>query len=228
MSAHTLDRPVWNCLNGPQAALAVWHGEAVRIDPAYGPFAAARDRSDASSSGLAALLSGQDDVLWLVEPEAWPAPPGMRVVRTAPLAQMVADHPAPDSGDDDIVVLGEADAAEMVALAHSTEPGPWGSATHRYGQFFGARENGRLIAMAGRRMRPDGRFAEVSGVCTAPSARGRGLAGRLIRRVMAGMRQDGLTPFLHSYAGNASAIRLYRSLGFEVRREMVVTMLARG
>lgn len=225
MSAHPLDRPVWNCLNGPQAALAVWHGDAVRIDPAYGPFAAARDLS--SGSNLAALLSGPDDVLWLVEPEEWLTPPGTRVVRTAPLAQMVAANPAPDLGGEDIVQLGESDAVEMAALAHATEPGPWGAQTHLYGPFYGIREQGRLIAMAGTRMRPAAGYAEVSGVCTDPSARGRGLAGRLIRRAMAQMRHEGLTPFLHSYAGNVSAIRLYRSLGFEVRREMVVTVLAR-
>lgn len=227
MTAHPLDHPVWNMLTGPQFALAVGQGAAMRIDPSYGPFAAARDQSDAAQDDLAALLSGPDDVAWLVEPEQWPAPPGTRVVRTAPLVQMVAEHPAPDFGGEDIVPLGEGDAAEMAALAHATEPGPWGVRTHRYGPFFGIREGGRLIAMAGTRMRPAPSFAEVSGVCTDPAARGRGLAGRLIRRVMAGMVAEGLTPFLHSYAGNASAIRLYQSLGFAIRREMMVTMLAR-
>ena len=37
-----LDRPVWNALTSSQAHLAVVTGAAVRIDPAYGPFAAAR------------------------------------------------------------------------------------------------------------------------------------------------------------------------------------------
>lgn len=228
MIAHPLDRPVWNCLNGPQANLARGQGGALRIDPAYGPFAAARDASSAAQADLAALLAGPDDVIWLVEPDEWPAPPGMRVVRTAPLVQMVAERPVPDGFDgDDIVPLGEADAAEMAAIAHATEPGPWGVRTHRYGPFFGIREDAKLIAMAGTRMRPASGFAEVSGVCTDPVARGRGLAGRLIRRVMAGMAVEGLKPFLHSYAGTTSAIRLYRSLGFEIRREMMVTMLAR-
>lgn len=225
MSVHPLDRPVWNCLNGGQANLARRHGGAVRIDPSYGPFAAAHDQSSAAQADLAALLAGPGDVLWIVEAEAWQAPPGTRVVRAAPLVQMVAEQPAPDPGDGDIALLGESDAAAMAALAHATEPGPWGAQTHRYGPFHGIREQDRLIAMAGTRMRPAPGYAEVSGVCTDPSARGRGLAGRLIRRVMAGMRGEGLTPFLHSHAGNASAIRLYESLGFEIRREMMVTML---
>ena len=44
-------------------------------------------------------------------------------------------------------------------------------------------------------------------------------------RVMADMVARRETPFLHSYSANEGAIRLYRSLGFVERREMVVTIL---
>ena len=81
--------------------------------------------------------------------------------------------------------------------------------------------------MAGERMRPAPGLAEVSAVCTWPGFRGQGLAGRLIRRVMAGFVERGQVPFLHSYAGNAKAIALYEMLGFAPRREMVVTVLER-
>lgn len=223
-----LDRPVWHMLTGRQAHLAAGDTRAVRIDPAYGPFAAARDLSDAAQAALAGLLSGPDDTIWLVEPEEWPAPAGTRAVRVAPLLQMVAEQPQPSQpGDGEIVALGDADVDEMTALALATEPGPWGPLTHRYGQFWGIRESGRLLAMAGERMLPGPGLAEVSGVCTWPEFRGRGLAARLIRRVMAGMTARGEVPFLHSYAGNAKAIGLYESLGFRGRRNMVVTMLAK-
>ena len=82
---HPLDRPVWNMLTGRQAALARGDARALRIDPGYGPFAAAREASVEAQAGLGALLEGDRDVLWLVEPEEWPAPPGTRIVRTAPL-----------------------------------------------------------------------------------------------------------------------------------------------
>ena len=82
--------------------------------------------------------------------------------------------------------------------------------------------------MAGERMRPALGLAEVSAVGTAPDRQGRGLAGRLIRRVMAGFAARGDTPFLHSYAYNTHAIRLYESLGFRARRELVVTVLGRA
>lgn len=225
-----LDRPVWNCLNGRQAHLAAASGAAVRIDPRYGPFAAARDTSDEAQSALAALLNGPEDALWLVEAEERPVPPGTRVARTATLLQMVAEQPQPPLPDDGTFhALGEADAAEMAALALSTEPGPWGPLTHRYGQFYGLRAaDGRLMAMAGERMQPGPGLAEVSGVCTWPEFRGQGLAGRLIRRVMAAQVARGETPFLHSYAANASAIRLYETLGFRATREMVASVLVLG
>src|SRR3546814_4063089 len=67
---------------------------------------------------------------------------------------MVAEGapPAPRAGEPAILALGEADAAEMAALADHAKPGPWGPATHRYGPFFGIREEGRLLAMAGQRI----------------------------------------------------------------------------
>jgi ribosomal protein S18 acetylase RimI-like enzyme len=227
MAKTSLFRPVWSCLNGRQAHLAETVGAAMRIDPRYGPFAAARDRSDEAQAALAALFSGPEDNVWLVEPEEWPAPPGTRALRVAQLLQMVAEAPQPPQPDDgEIVALGDADVPEMTALALATEPGPWGPMTHRYGQFWGIREQGRLLAMAGERMLPAPGLAEVSGVCTWPDCRGRGLAARLIRRVTATQVARGDTPYLHSYAGNASAIHLYESLGFRPLREMVATVLA--
>lgn len=227
MSVQALERPVWAMLTGPQAHLSVARGEAVRIDPRFGPFAAARDRSGAAQAALAATLKGPEDTIWLVEREEWPAPPGTRVVRVAPLVQMIAEKPAPLRDEDGpFVALGAADVGEMTDLALATEPGPWGPLTHRYGQFWGIRENGRLLAMAGERMRPAPGLAEVSGVCTWPDQRGRGLAGALIRRVMADQTARGDMPYLHSYSGNAGAIRLYQSLGFCPARAMVATVLA--
>lgn len=213
-------------LTGRQQHLAMGQGDALRIDPRYGPFGAARDAGDAAQAALAALTPPGGQV-WVVEAEEWPAPPGLRVLHTAPLLQMIAPKPQPmQPGDEAAVLLGDADAAEMTALALATEPGPWGELTQRYGAFYGLRDDaGRLMAMAGERMLPGVGLCEVSGVCTWPEFQGRGLAGSLIRRVMAGITARGEVPFLHSYAGNTRAIGLYESLGFTARRSMVATIL---
>jgi predicted GNAT family acetyltransferase len=224
--AYPLDRPIWSLLNGPQASLAAVSGTVCRIDPTYGPFAAAAPGHEAE---LAGLLTSDDDEIWLVESAEQAAPAGTRVLRTAPLLQMIADGPLEAHPvDPELLLMAEADAPEMMALALETQPGPWRSHTHRYGPYYGLREEGRLIAMAGERMRPAPGLAELSGVCTAPDRQGRGLAGRMIHRVLAGFAARGDTPFLHSYAYNTHAIRLYESLGFRARISLVVTVLGRA
>lgn len=223
---HPLDRPVWNALTTEQADLAAATGAAVRIDPAYGPFAAARDAGDEAQAALVATLDGPEDRIGVVERAAWPAPPGTRVLGGGDLVQMVFEGSAVDRADDPrIELLGEADAEEMAALAYATEPGPWSSSTHRYGPYYGIRIGGRLAAMAGERLRLPG-LAELSGVSTWPEFRGQGLAAALVRRVVRGFVARGDTPFLHCYAANVGAVALYEKLGFRVRAGMTFTILA--
>lgn len=224
---HPLDRPVWTMLTGRQAHLAEGDARAVRIDRGYGVFGVAADTGAEAQAALAALVP-DDGEIWIVEGERWPVPASTREVKRAVLAQMVAEGPppAPRDGEPTILALDEEDAPEMAALADHAKPGPWGPQTHRYGPFFGIRENGRLLAMAGQRILVPG-MAEVSGVSTWEDCRGRGLARALIGHVMREMIARGETPFLHSYADNEGAIALYESLGFRIRREVHVLAIAK-
>ena len=115
----------------------------------------------------------------------------------------------------------------MRALALMTKPGPFLPLTHRLGRFVGIREEGRLIAMAGERMRVPG-FAEVSGVCTHPEHRGRGHAKGLMQVVVRTMLQRGETPFLHAYAAHEATVALYETLGFRIRARMHMMVIAAG
>ena len=221
-----LDRPVWNALTTRQARLAVATGAAVRMDPEYGPFAAARDAGEEAQAALVACLGGPNDRIGVVEREAWPVPRGLRALGGGDLVQMVFEGPAADGPDDPrIERLGESDAPEMATLAHATEPGPWGSRTHLYGDYYGIRIGGRLASMAGERMRLPG-MAELSGVSTWPEFRGQGLAAALVRRVVRGFLARGDAPFLHCYAANVGAVAMYEKLGFRVRAPMTFTILA--
>jgi GNAT superfamily N-acetyltransferase len=216
-----LDRPFWAALNGRQAGLARWNlgRSACRIDPDYGPFAGGED--------LASLLRGPEDEVWVVEREAVRAP-GLVAVQVAPLVQMVFRGAVQRADDAGIVPLDDSHSAQMAALALATKPGPWGAKTQLYGQFYGIFDGNRLISMAGERARPAPGWAEVSGVCTDPAYRGRGLARGLIARVVAGLAERGDSAYLHSWAGNAAAIALYEQLGFEIRCEMVASVLRLG
>lgn len=222
---HLLDRPVWNTLNSGWAALAQGNPRALRLDPDYGPFGAAADFSAPSLEALARLVPVGGEV-WTAEAEESLVPPGLTVLRTAPLHQMVLGDLHPLGTGADIVPLAESDAEEMRALAHLTEPGPFFARTNRLGDFVGVRQEGRLVAMAGERMKLDG-FAEVSGVCTHPDHRGHGYAGALMSVVAREIIARGETPFLHSYSSNAGAIALYERLGFVLRAQVTVTILSR-
>jgi ribosomal protein S18 acetylase RimI-like enzyme len=222
---HPLDRPVWNALQTGWAALALGDAHALRLDPDYGPFGAAADCSPPSLAKLADLvpLAGE---LWLAEADDMLPPPRTMILKSAPLHQMVLTHLNPIAVNVDIWSLGEADALEMRQLALLTQPGPFFALTHKLGDFVGIRRDGRLVAMAGERMKLDG-FTEVSAVCTHPDHRGSGYAGALMSVVTERILARGETAFLHSYSSNTGAIALYERLGFSLRREIRVTVLSR-
>jgi predicted GNAT family acetyltransferase len=224
--AHPLDRPIWSSLTTRQAGLALGDARAVRLKPEYGIFVAAADQSPENLAALAELVHEGVSVA-AVEPGDARVPPGLEVVSTAICNQMVAGHVSPGEPDFDIATLTDADATEMLALATLTKPGPFAARTHQLGDFIGVKHDGKLVAMAGERMKPTG-FTEVSGVCTLPRWRGRGYAGALMRVVAARILARGETPFLHVYADNAGAIALYETLGFRFRRALTMTVLRRG
>lgn len=215
---HVLDKPIWSALETRQAHYAEGSDLARRFQADVSPFVAGRDGSRAAAEAIAGLIPEGDDVS-LLEVAPADAPAGVSETRKLCL-QMVWDKLTPVEAAFDIVQLGAGDAAEMLALALLTKPGPFRARTHMMGRFVGVREGGKLIAMAGERMHMPG-YREISAVCTLPDYRGRGLGAALMRVVGARMMHDGDQPFLHSYADNASAVALYRKLGFAVRAEVV-------
>lgn len=222
---HSLDRPIWSALETRQAHYAQGSDLALRFPADVSPFVAGRDGSRAAAEAMAGLIPEGDDVSLLeVGPPDGPA--GVSETRKLCL-QMVWDKLASVEAAFETEVLGEGDAAEMLALALLTKPGPFRARTHTMGRFVGVRQGGRLIAMAGERMHVPG-YREISAVCTHPDFRGRGLGAALMRVVGARMMQEGDQPFLHSYADNAGAVALYRKLGFAVRAEVVHAVWKRG
>jgi predicted GNAT family acetyltransferase len=223
---HPLDRPVWNALTSRQAHLALGEKDRfLRFPSDIEPFGATRDNSAEQLTGLAELMP-QDGHVALAEVAMVAAPPGFVSMISATIHQMTAPRIDPPDDNLDVVSLSNKDAPEMRALAELTQPGPFHTRTHELGGFIGVRENGRLIAMAGERLKVPG-FAEISAVCTHPDARGRGLAGALMRRVAAGIVARGEELFLHVYPHNKSAIALYKTLGFRHRADIQLNVLRR-
>lgn len=219
-----LDRPVWASLLH-QSHWGLGDERARRFQPDINCFAATPDESADSLRALAELVQPGDASVYLLQVPPIAVPPGLQAAKVAQGVQMVATRRL--QADDGAQVLGDADAAEMLTLAALTQPGPFFARTRTMGRFIGLRVNGRLAAMAGERMRFPG-HVEVSGVCTHPDFRGRGLARRLSAAVTADIQRRGERPFLHAWTTNTAAIALYESLGFEVRTEVNVAVIQHG
>jgi ribosomal protein S18 acetylase RimI-like enzyme len=228
---HELDNPVWWSLNGRQRALGSTTALAARFDPEISPFGGLADGDDPARWEDLRLLAGPGNVVGLTGDNGTP-PPSWTVLRTLAGLQMIGDRidsqaPTSDRRDapkDLLVLLGADDVPDMLELVARTTPGPFLARTVEFGGYVGIRRDGRLIAMAGERLRPLD-HTEVSAVATDPDHRRQGLAELVVRRVAADIIDRGETPFLHTEASNSGAIRLYQSIGFSVRRPVTFTIL---
>jgi predicted GNAT family acetyltransferase len=218
---HPLDNVIWNALTTRDAHFAEGAGISRRFIREVGPLGAFNQHGDDGYASLAELVQPGGTVgLFLDDP--YEARPGWSYIVGAPLLQMVCENettPAANSNGHrpEIVLLGVKDSAEMIELTALTKPGPFSTRTHELGTYLGIREGGKLVAMAGERMKVPG-YTEVSAVCTHPECVGKGYARVLMTQVMRGIRQRGETPFLHVRQDNERAIALYEKLGFTRRR----------
>ncbi len=222
-----LDQPMWSALTTAQSHFAVGDGLARAYLPAIGPLSGLAEQSPATYDDLHRLAAPNGiHVLFLHEP---PVPrAGWTLIRGGLVDQMVFTGSHVDNlrSPAEMRLLAAADVSAMVELATLTEPGPFRDRTHELGTFYGILEGDRLLSMAGQRMRVPG-FVEVSAVCTHPDARGRGYARILMSAVMKLILDSGDTPFLHTFADNHSAIRVYHALGYEKRCTFHLAVLKR-
>ncbi len=222
-----LDNPVWHALRGPQAHLGEVsrNGRAARFAPDVAIFAAVEDLEEGAWAGLFELV-GPGGLAIVFRPDLPSAPAGAVEAFRVPCQQMIAGA-TPDPDGLEPMRLGADDVPEMKALVELTDPGPFAARTIDMGEFFGVRQRGKLVAMAGQRMRLPG-YQEVTAVCTHPDARGRGLAARLTSWVVMRTRAVGNEAILHVKVDNHPAIRLYESLGFRTRSRSDVIGLRRA
>jgi ribosomal protein S18 acetylase RimI-like enzyme len=224
MTDSRLDNPVWHALTGRHRQFAIGTERTLRYRPDIGPFAALADVDDPQAwSDLAALVP-PGGRLALPQHGATTPPAGWVVLDRLEGSQMVAPRQTGAPDDEDLVELTAADADELMALTELTKPGPFGRGTVELGGFLGIRIDGRLAAMAGRRFSLTG-WTEISAVCTHPDFRSRGLSRRLVGAVAAGVQRDGDDAFLHVVRSNVGAIRLYESMGFTHRADVVFTVV---
>jgi ribosomal protein S18 acetylase RimI-like enzyme len=220
-----LEHPLWTALHGPQRAFGRRLGRVAGYVSEVGMFVAfAPDPDQRTWTDLARYAGPGGAVLVPGLPGTPPA--GWQVNLVVPGLQLVAT-PRPTGPADrftELSALSSADVPDMLDLVRRTRPGPFGTRTVELGRYLGVRHGGRLVAMAGERMRPPG-HTEISAVCTDPEFRGRGLAARLVTALADGIRARGEIPFLHVAESNIGAIRVYERLGFQITRPVMFTFL---
>ncbi|AXH95072.1 GNAT family N-acetyltransferase [Ornithinimicrobium avium] len=128
--------------------------------------------------------------------------------------------PPPAPGEDLLRVLDDrADAAELSAFAQAHNPRVWTAVGEgAVVRWVGARDaSGDLVAVGGAELEASG-VAHLAGIVTATAARGRGW-GRAVTSALTrwSVERHGVCT-LGVFSDNATAIRLYRRLGFRTAR----------
>lgn len=226
MFSHPLDNPVWTALTTTQTHWAQKSPLARRFPAEIGPLAGFEAPTREAYESLGDLFPADGiAAICLDQPPELPATWILHEI--APMLQMIYTDcklPPPAS---DFIELTAADAPEMLALARLTKPGPFAIRTHELGDFIGIKRGGKLVAMAGERLRAPG-YTEVSAVCTHPDHVGHGYARGLMVEIMRRILARSETPFLHVRSQNQRAIELYHDLGYVDRHLFQLTVLRKS
>lgn len=213
-----LDSPAWSALNGAHARFAEGNEFVKRYQDDVSPFVGVVSWDEPAVWDALIEMFGRGSAVMLSHfsgslPEGW-----SEISRGQGL-QFVASPRVTGERFDEAIELGADDTEEMLALVARNEPGPFRPRTHELGRYVGVRRDGKLVAMAGERLHPDG-FTEISAVCVDEDYRRQGLASALVLDVAHGIRQRGDVPFLHVSATNLGAAAAYEKIGFELRRKV--------
>lgn len=215
--AHVLDNAVWNALSTRHSEIAIGGDLARKYKPEFTILAgvacespeAFREMKQITAAGEVVGLRSMND---LSNVDGWTC----RV--QFPILQMVCDELIP-CRIVEFETLTREDVPAMRELAKLTQPGPFSTRTNEFGTFLGIKDGGKLVAMAGERMKVYG-FDEISAVCTHPEYQGRGYARALVFEVARLIQERGNVPFLHVKKENIAGIKTYESIGFITREEL--------
>ena len=224
--ASVLDNVVWNSLSGSHARFAAGAGGARRYAKGFSPIVGFADSHQPDFAALEPFCEAGEHFYC----SGWSgaAPKGWQIEADTTMCLMVCTPGTSSSSmardEREAVRLRAEHAQQALDLAALTRPGPFGLRTIELGDYFGYFEGARLVAMAGERMQA-GTFREISGVCTHPDYQGRGMARALMSKLLDLQRARDETTFLHVMSANASARKLYESLGFTNYLEPVVRIV---
>lgn len=219
-----LDNPAWHALTETHAAFASGTDALKRYYPDIVLFAGFDVHKRNISKRFDEVFEPGDSFFLFDGLPALPA--NYEIESVVQCLQMVCDVTVSISFTENILPLNETNWEEMYSLVSTVFPGYYLPGTPVMGDYFGIFKEGKLVSMAGERLRMDG-LTEISAVVTHPHYTGRKFAQQLVMHLNDKNLQTGITPFLHTGAGNERAIKIYELLGYKKRRIIPVTRIKR-
>ncbi len=227
--SHVLDNMVWNAIITGNKDIAIVNGDVGCYHPDIAPFAGMETWSKTNLNRLYEFIPVGRRVAVSFGERIAPDESNWKVLQKMDCCQMVYEEPVAGfitESSSLIEPLSMEHIQQMLELTALTRPGPFLKKTILFGNYFGIFIGGRLAAMTGQRMHPVP-YLEVSAVCTHPDFRGKGYARTLMLHFMKIILDNSFTPFLHVLTNNATAIKLYESIGFRVRKRLFIDVIER-
>ncbi|GID32259.1 GNAT family N-acetyltransferase [Paractinoplanes brasiliensis] len=214
-SSDPLTQPVWASLTSGHATLAEVCGLAAGYPTEVADLHAVADPLDRRAWADLAVLAGPATAITVPGGPDLPGR-GWTVHRRRSAIQLTGPR-IRVCADPRVVTLTNDDLADMHALAQRAGTKRLWTRCLALGHHLGVRRRGRLIAMAGERLRPTG-WAEISAVHVDPAFAGRGWEAGIVAALAHAIEQRGERPFLHVLASDAVRVRRFGALGFTDRR----------
>jgi predicted GNAT family acetyltransferase len=223
---HLLDNPVWEALVTGNRNLSAGNEIARYLPGDISPFAGVKELNPDNFKTLYDMIPFAWPVAMFTDAKSLVPHPWDIVNRIDGYQMLFPKLLQQERSETAITKLDERNVPEMLALTQLTNPGPFLSNTIAFGNYEGILDNGKLVAMAGQRLHSS-KFVEISAVCTHPDYLGKGYARRLIESQIRQIQANGETAYLHVRGDNGRAIKIYQSMGFEIRCEMIIYVISK-
>lgn len=211
-----LDNPVWNSLTESHQKFALDYNGIKFYNPDYCPFGGFSELESTSKSTEKYAALSENFFIVGEEPKITDT---LKIAKELVCLQMIVREKVQTAFDNEIIKLTEEHKEELFELVNLVQPGYFKINTFLLGSYYGIFSNGKLVSIAGERMKMNN-FTEVSAIVTHPDHTGKGYAKQLTSHVVNNIFDEGKIPFLHVVESNLGAIKLYEKLGFVTRRKM--------
>jgi ribosomal protein S18 acetylase RimI-like enzyme len=211
-----LDNPVWHSLSETHKDISINYQTIKFYQPVYCPFGALIDNNNVASQidEYSKLINN----LFIVGEKPFFSN-NLFLKKELICVQMVLEKKPSTGIEEDLTRLDNTFSGALSSLVNEVQPGYFKEKTNLMGEYFGIVKDGKLVAVAGERMKMEN-FTEVSAVVTHPFYTGKGYARQLVAHTVNKIFNENKIPYLHVAETNFGAIRLYEKLGFKTRRKI--------